>query len=111
MLHLYGTSLIYGADMRNAHASFIGQQPQHEFLLKVVTWVWLPLPLALKPLLDAAATRFTPAGPSGINFPPNYFLYSVLVWSLIIGTAVGFFVPRFRRGPRDASNQAMQTCG
>jgi hypothetical protein len=63
--------------MRNAHAGFIGQQPRNELLLKVAAWVWLPLPLALKPLFDAAATRLAPAG-RGIDFPPNYFLYSTL---------------------------------
>jgi hypothetical protein len=85
--------------MRNAHAGFIGQQPRHELLLKVVAWVWVPLPLALKPLLDAAETRLTQTDP--FEIAPNYFLHSVLVWSLIVGIAFGFLVARFR-GARQA---------
>jgi hypothetical protein len=107
VLHFYGTDLLWRADMRNAHAAFMGQQPQHEVILKVLTGVWLPLPFALKPLLDRVAAHFA-ATDSIFDSPPNFFLYSVLIWSLIVGVGFGFLVPRLLRRRRQASNQAME---
>ena len=107
VLHFAGTDLLWRADMRNAHAAFMGQQPQHEIMLKVLAWAWLPLPFALKPLLDRAAAHFGPTYPS-FDSPPNFFLYSVLSWSLIVGIGFGFLVPRLLRRRRDASNQTME---
>ena len=106
-LHFYGTNMLWSAAMRNEHATFMGQQPQHEVILKILAWVWLPLPIALKPLLDRIAAHFAPDYPS-FDSPPNLFLYSVLIWSLIVGIAFGFLVPRLLRRRRQASNHAME---
>ena len=96
LLHIYGTSLLYGADIQNEQAWFHGQPEQHVLLLKVLTWIWLPVPLLLKPLF-----------PVSLSSPP-YFLYSVLSWSLVVGICFGFLVPWLLRWRLRPPNQSLQ---
>ncbi|MEY2479328.1 MAG: hypothetical protein QOI04_255 [Verrucomicrobiota bacterium] len=88
LLHIYGTSLIYGAGMRMDRALLNGQPEQHVLLLETLTWIWLPIPMLLKPLFPMSF------------FSPPYFLYAVLSWSLVVGVCFGYVMPSIIRWRR-----------
>jgi hypothetical protein len=96
LLHLYGTSLLIEAGIRDAHASQLGQ-PEHLLLKTTASWVWLPVPMLLKPLFEYH-------GPVSHDWPPKlpfpWMMYIALSWSFVIGACFGFIVPRLFRWRR-----------
>jgi hypothetical protein len=97
LLHLYGTSLLFGAAMQEERATRYGAPSQHAVELTVWTWVWLPLPMLLKPLFE----HHGPPSHEGLPKPHRqYFIYIVVSWSLVVGTFCGFLDPCISRRQR-----------
>jgi hypothetical protein len=86
LLHFFGTNLLFRASIRDAHAYLHGQ-PEYPLILSIASWVWLPVPMLLKPLLRVQHGVLKEA-----HFP--YMWLMIFLWSLVVGICCGFVVPR-----------------
>jgi hypothetical protein len=96
LLHLYGTSLLIDAGLREEHATRYGAPSQHALALKVWAWVWLPVPMLLKPLFEHHGPFLDELRKAHMQ----YFIYIVLSWSLMVGAFCGFLDPCISRWQR-----------
>src|SRR5438270_3047729 len=97
-LHLYGTSLLFDAGMREEQATRYGQPEQHALALQVWAWIWLPVPMLLKPLFEHRGPPSMDQRPPKSQVP--WFIYFVLSWSFVVGACCGYLDPRLSRWRR-----------
>jgi hypothetical protein len=72
------------------------------FLLTTASWVWLPVPMLLKPPFE----YYGPVShdwPTKAQFP--WMTYLALSWSFVVGACFGFIVPRLFRGDVEPPNR------
>jgi hypothetical protein len=94
LVHLFGTTLLFGAGELESRLNYQG--PHHDLALKVWAWIWLPVPMLLKPLLEYFGPRPGEWLPT-VQFQWNGYI--TLLWSPVVGLCCGYLDPRLSWRP------------
>jgi hypothetical protein len=70
-------------------------QPEPSFLwLQILSWIWYPVPQLIGLFVGPMA--------------PSLFFYLTLAWSVCLGVAFGFLLPRLGNKSRQSPNQTLE---
>jgi hypothetical protein len=104
LLHLYGTSLLIDAGLREEYATRYGAPSQHALALKVWAWVWLPVPMLLKPLFEHHGPFWTNSARRTCSISSILFSHGLLWW----GHSADFSIHAFLDGNAESPDKAME---